>query len=199
LHRLLYHSCSSSTGRCIHFTYGRISKPIIFHRFNRPYFETLAQDALHRPDMANIQSYYARSPFSGLWILEYDDAFVGLIALDASLDSESDQSISLEKKIDLKKGTSRIATIRHLYVEDQYRGIGIQRDLLDHALKHTFSSNSPVRTIKASDSPLVPYVRVCLRSAGFQLQKNTETVGLFAWKLGQRILEREEWEKAVKL
>jgi hypothetical protein len=165
---------------------------------NRPFFEKLAQDALRRPDILNIQSYYARSPFSGLWILEYGETFVGLIALDASLDSESDDLVTSETKSNFKKGTSRTATIRHFYVEEQFRGIGMQKDLLDHAVRHAFSSNSTVRTIKAADSPLAPYVRVCLRSAGFQLQKHTETVGVFAWKLGQRILERDDWKKAGK-
>jgi len=175
--------------------------PIMFlvDWLNRPFFERMTQDTLHRMDLVNMQSYYMRSPFSGLWILEYGEVFVGLIALDASSDSESNDlvsSLDSGKKVEYKKGTSRIATIRHFYVEEQFRGIGMQKDLLDHALRHTFSSISPVRTIKAADSPLVPYVKECLRSAGFQLQKHTDKVGLFAWKLGQRILERDDWEKA---
>jgi GNAT superfamily N-acetyltransferase len=133
-----------------------------------------------------------------MWILEFGDAFVGLVALDASLDSESSDLISSEKKNNIKKGTSRIATIRHFYVEEPYRGVGIQKELLDHAVRHAFNSDSTVRTIKAADSPLVPYVRACLRSAGFQLQKHTGKVGVLAWKLGQRTLERENWEKAGK-
>jgi ribosomal protein S18 acetylase RimI-like enzyme len=180
--------------------FGSTAVPVMFliDWLNRPFFEKLAQDALRRPDILNIQSYYARSPFSGLWILEYGETFVGLIALDASLDSESDDLVTSETKSNFKKGTSRTATIRHFYVEEQFRGIGMQKDLLDHAVRHAFSSNSTVRTIKAADSPLAPYVRVCLRSAGFQLQKHTETVGVFAWKLGQRILERDDWKKAGK-
>lgn len=153
---------------------------------------------LIQPDIASISTYYARSPFSGLWLLEYGESFVGLIALDASLDSESTEPISADTKSKPKKRTSPVAVIRHFYVEDEYRGIGMQQDLLDHALRRAFSVDSPVRTIKAVDSPLVPYVRDCLRSAGFQLQKHTDKVGVFAWKLGQRILERDDWEKASK-
>lgn len=165
---------------------------------NRPFFEKLTQDTLHRPDIVEIQTYYTRSPFSGLWILEYGETFVGLIALDASFDSESDKAVSPDKKFQNKKGTAHTAVIRHFHVEEQFRGIAIQKDLLDHAVRHVFSPNSPVHTIKAADSPLIPYVRVCLRTAGFQLQKHTETVGVFSWKLGQRILERDDWEKAGK-
>ena len=169
-----------------------------FCRLNRPYFETLTQEALRRPDIVDIKSYYSRSPSSGLWILDYGTTFVGFIALDASLDAESNDPVSSEKKVNKKKGTSRIAVIRHFYVEEQYRGIGIEKDLLDYAVRHAFSSDSTVRTIKAADSPLAPHVRECLRSGGFQLQKHTKTVGMMGWKLGERILERSEWEKADK-
>jgi GNAT superfamily N-acetyltransferase len=145
--------------------------------------------------MVNIKSHYSRSAFSGFWILEYGEIFIGLIALDASLDAESNDLIASDKKFNTKKGTSRTAVIRHFHVEEQYRGIGMQKDLLDHAIQHAFSSDSTVRTIKAAESSLVPYVKECLRSAGFHLQKYTDTVGVLAWKLGERILERDDWEK----
>jgi GNAT superfamily N-acetyltransferase len=169
-----------------------------FRRLNRPYFETLTQEALRRPDIVDIKSYYSRSPSSGFWILEYGTTFVGFIALDASLDAESNDPVTSEKQVSKKKGTSRIAVIRHFYVEEQYRGIGIEKDLLDYAVRHAFSSDSTLRTIKAVDSPLVQHVRECLRSGGFQLQKHTKTVGMMGWKLGERVLERSEWEKADK-
>jgi len=180
--------------------FGSVAAPIMFviDWMNRPFFEQITQDVLHRLDLLNIQSFYTRSPFSGLWILEYRDSFVGLIALDASLDSESNDLVTSDKKMSNKKGTSHIATIRHFYVEEEFRGIGIQKDLLDHAVRRAFSSDSTVRTIKASDSPLIPYVGACLRSAGFQLQNHTEKVGVLAWQLGERTLERNDWDKAAK-
>lgn len=168
-------------------------------RLNRPFFEKLASDTLLRPDIPDIRSYYKRSPASGFWILEYGANFVGLIALDASIDSESDRLASKETIAKAKKkGTSRIAKIRHFYVEEPYRVAGIQKDLLDHAVRHAFTSSSAVEVIKAADSPLLTYIRECLRSAGFQLQKHTDKVGVFGWKLGERTLEKADWEKAAK-
>lgn len=169
---------------------------MIIFRLNRPYFETLTQDTLRRPDVVDIKSYYSRSPASGFYILEYGDRFVGLVALDASLDSECIEPA--KGKVSTKKGTSRVASIRHLYVEDPFRGIDMQKDLLQHAVQHALRASSAIQSIKAADSPLIPYVRDCLRSAGFQLQKHTQKVGVFGWNLGERILERGDWEKAPK-
>jgi len=180
---------------------GSMAVPIMFlvDWLNRPFFEKLASDALKRPDIPDIRSYYNRSPASGFWILEYGERFVGLIALDASIDSEFNSPVSKEiMDKTKKKGTSRIATIRHFYVEEPYRVIGIQKDLLDHAVHHAFTSGSIVQVIKAADSPLVSYIRECLRSAGFQLQKHTDKVGVLGWKLGERILEKADWEKTAK-
>jgi hypothetical protein len=149
---------------------------------NRPYFEKLTQKALRQPDIRDPKAYYSRSPPSGFWILEYGVRFVGIIALDASLDSTSDEP-------------APTATIRHFFVEDEYRSSNIQADLLSYAVGHAFQSDNIVQQIKASDSPLAPYARVALRSSGFQLEEYTDKVGVFGWKLGVRILKRVEWEK----
>ncbi|KAJ7487658.1 hypothetical protein B0H11DRAFT_2014324 [Mycena galericulata] len=158
--------------------------PLLFAMdwINRPYFEKLTQNVLRAPDMRDILGHYSRSPASGFWILEFDGHFVGLIALDASIDDASN--------------TSHIATIRHFYVQEPYPASGIQNDLLSHAVNHCFNSEgSLVQEIKAGDSPLVPYARKALQQAGFILQKNTEAVGVFRWKLGIRSLQRDVWEK----
>ncbi|KAF7347786.1 hypothetical protein MVEN_01536100 [Mycena venus] len=56
---------------------------------NRPYFENLTQDALRAPDMrGNIKEHYEKSPASGFFIVEYDEKFVGLIAIDASIEND---------------------------------------------------------------------------------------------------------------
>ena len=48
---------------------------------------------LRRPDLADIGKYYSlRSPASGFFILEYGDKFVGFIAVDASIDSTSEET-----------------------------------------------------------------------------------------------------------
>ncbi|KAF8216176.1 hypothetical protein K438DRAFT_1800192 [Mycena galopus ATCC 62051] len=123
---------------------------IIYHPAHAEpaYFESLTQNALRAPDMrGNIKDHYARSPASGFWIVEYNDKFVGLIAIDASDDS------------------TPMTTLR-----EPYPAAGIQDDLLSHALTRCFNANSTVQQIKATDSPLAPYTRKSLREAGFLLE-----------------------------
>ncbi|KAJ7786376.1 hypothetical protein B0H16DRAFT_1490238, partial [Mycena metata] len=149
---------------------------------NRPYFEKLTQDALRAPDMKqNIVSYYSRSPASGFWIVDYDEGFVGLVAIDASTNP-------------LDPTTSPTAVIRHFFVQDPYPASGIQDDLLSHAIHHCFNADSGiVQRIEADDSPLVRYVQTSLKEAGFVLERHTQTVGAFRWKLGLRSLRRDVW------
>lgn len=162
---------------------------------NRPFFEEATQQLLKQPDMRDIPAHYSRSPASGFWILEFGDRFIGAIAIDASPGSsrkDKPNKNSKEKEI-----TSPVAILRHLYVDEPYRAIGMQKDLIDHAVKHTFTSSTAVQSITAADSPLIRYVRLGLREAGFELQKNTKTVGILGWKLGERVLERAAWEKSI--
>jgi GNAT superfamily N-acetyltransferase len=166
---------------------------------NRPFFEKHLQDALQKADVLDVSEYYSRSVSSGFWILEYGDRFVGLIALDASLDSTDDEPISVEKlaarKRSKSKATSPTATIRHFFIDEPFRTSGIQNDLLAHAVQHAFDSDPALQQIRAQDSPLIPYARTALREAGFQLTRHTEKVGVFGWKLGMRVLESRDWKK----
>ncbi|KDQ63702.1 hypothetical protein JAAARDRAFT_53888 [Jaapia argillacea MUCL 33604] len=176
--------------------------------FNRPHFEKLVQDALSGPDIANVLDYYARSPASGFWILEYGDKFVGLIGVDVSKDSTSDISLldpvsggkggkKKDIKVFMSKGTSEVATIRHFVIDELYRPALIQDDLLVHAIKQTFGDKN-VKTIRAFDSPLEEYVSDCLRDHGFKVTKEVRTVGVFKWKLTESVLRRSDWEKGVE-
>ncbi|KAJ7619081.1 hypothetical protein DFH06DRAFT_1089396 [Mycena polygramma] len=164
--------------------------PIMFliDWINRPSFERLTQEALRAPDMkGDVVNHYSRSPASGFWILDYGEKFVGLIAIDASIEDASSQN---------QATTPETATIRHFYVQEPYPASGVQEDLLSHALNHCFTSKSTnIQQIKAPDSPLVPYARKALKEAGFILENNTETVGVFRWKLGMRTLRTDAWER----
>ncbi|KAJ6575174.1 hypothetical protein B0H19DRAFT_1127508 [Mycena capillaripes] len=173
-------------------SFASVYVPIMFliDWIHRPYFERLTQDALRASDMkGDVKKHYSRSPASGFWILEFGDKFVGLIAVDASTED-------LDTSNTNPKATSETATIRHFYVQEPYPAAGIQTDLLSHALEHCFNSKpAAVQQIKAGESPLVPYARKALREAGFVLERNTGTVGVFRWKLGVRTLQRDAWEK----
>lgn len=116
--------------------------------------------------------------------------FVGLIAIDANKPSRKDSKAS---KTEEKQ--PKTALVRHFYVEESFRPSNIQDDLLKHAVDHAFNSDPKLERIEAADSPLVPYLRPCLRSAGFELDHHTKKVGIFKWALGVRYLERGKWAK----
>lgn len=168
--------------------------------FNRPHFEDASLDLLRRPDVADIANYYRRSPSSGFFILEYAGNFVGLIAIDASKDSQSQDTLmdkgkpssSLKSK---PKGTSSVATIRHFYIEEPYRKAGIQKDLLAHAIQHAFKADNAVKEIKVTTSSLILYAQKCIHDAGFVLEKPIGKFGVYGWKSDLLVLRRAHWEK----
>ena len=156
------------------------------NRINRPYFEDQAQEVLRGSDLRDISAHYSRDPGSGFWVFEHGDQIIGLIAVDASKETDDDKSSA-------SKSEEKTATIRHFYVDEAYRVAKIQGDLLEHAVKHAFS-NPKVQRIEAFDSPLVPYIRACLRNAGFKFDRNSKTIGLLRWSLSVRCLNRDEWK-----
>ncbi|KAI0669948.1 hypothetical protein C8Q78DRAFT_1154555 [Trametes maxima] len=170
---------------------------------NRWGFEDRSAHVLRRPDLIDIPAYYSRSPSSGFWILEYGDRFVGMIALDASLDAEADAQVELGTikkdrtgQVKMSKGTAKIATIRHFYVDEPYRLVGMQDDLLEHALEHAFSADTKLEGVRAAESPLRRYIGDALRKHGFELEKKTERVGALRWQDSLRILNRSRWSRS---
>ena len=159
------------------------------------------QNALHSVDLADSEAYYSRSPASGLWILEYNERFVGLIAVDASSDSAStDIPFSpndKDKKKLSSKGTSSLATIRHFYVEEPYRTTLVQDDLLKCALKYAFQEKT-VERVRAMNAELTPYIGKSLQRHEFSNKSLVETVGVFGWGVWEAALDRETWQKAQK-
>jgi N-acetylglutamate synthase-like GNAT family acetyltransferase len=130
--------------------------------------------------MIDITAHYSRQSSSALWILEFNGRIIALVALD----SEGHSS----------------ALVRHFYIDEQYIRSHVQDDLLSHALKHAFESNPELEQITAPDSPLTPHLGDSLRAMGFQLDENatSETIGVFRWKLGMRVLHRGVWKSAHK-
>ncbi|KAF9015198.1 hypothetical protein BDQ17DRAFT_1385982 [Cyathus striatus] len=154
---------------------------------NRPYFEQHVQTVLRQPDIQNIAKYYSPSA-SGFWILEYGDKFVGLIALDSSSKDANDKSAS----------NTRSAVIRHFYVDEAFRHIRIQEDLLLHAVKHGFNSDSEIKSIRAPASSLAKYALDALCKFGFVFESDDANVGLFNWKLSTYVLDKKNWEKRIQ-
>ena len=139
--------------------------------------------------MRNISAHYSRDPGSGFWLFEHGDQVIGLIAIDASNKPDDD-----DDKSSARKSKGKTATIRHFYVDEPYRVANVQEDLLEHAVKQAFS-DPKVQRIEVIDSPLVPYLRACLRNAGFQPGHNTKKIGLLRWNLSIRYLNRDEWKE----
>ncbi|KAJ3985655.1 hypothetical protein F5890DRAFT_1508703 [Lentinula detonsa] len=172
--------------------FGSAAVPVILFSDwnNRWYFDDLSQHVLRGPDMINLQEYYSKSPASGLWILEFAGRLVGIIALDASPFD----------KINSNQKVHDTAILRHIYVDEQYRPTGIQKDLINYALQNAFTtSNSAVTQVKASSSPLRDYVRKALDETGFKYEGVSENIGLFRWKMSNRVLTKDEWKKKITL
>ena len=150
-------------------------------RINRPYFEDLTQEVIRHADVLNVQRYYSKPAASGFWLLEYGAEFVGLIAVDASVQQQ--------------KNAPKTALIRHFYVEEAYRRSNIQDDLLAHAINHAFNSDPKLERIEALESPLISYSRKSLRSAGFEPGATVRQVGIFKWNIRSCYLDRKRWSK----
>lgn len=169
-------------------------------RLNRWGFEDRSAHVLRRPDLVDIQRYYSRSPASGFWVLQYGDRVIGHIALDASLDADSDEAVAektLKKdeagKVVMPKGTSKIATIRHFYVDEEYRPAGMASDLLQFALRHAFASDTKPEAVRGTDSPLQLYISDALRTHGFKLERKAESFGALRWQNSIRVLQKSQW------
>jgi len=130
--------------------------------------------------MRDPASYYSQSPASGFWIFEYDNKFIGFIALDANEAKKTQKGV-----------------IRHFYVEEAYRETKIQEDLLNHALTNAFENSPFLESIEAVDAlGLTPYLNECYRQAGFRLGTEYESVGFWGWWRYYRIiLQKKDWKK----
>lgn len=175
-------------------------------RKNRPYFDAKSVQVLSCPDVVDVESYYARSPASGLWLLDFGINFVGLIALDASVDAQSVETVlqggrqndhaghRQRQRKKGEKGTGKIATIRHLYVYESYRKADAQRDLIQYGVDHAFKANDTVEVIRATPSPYSKYIGQALRAEGFVMISHGERVGLLGWKSVTYEITRETWK-----
>jgi len=180
--------------------------PIVFLMdwFNRPYFEDLTQKVLLRPDVNAVGLYYTRSAASGFWFLHYGKKMVGLIAIDASVDSLSDEPVTSKPvkealKLIKAKGTAHVATIRHFYIDELYRKTGIQEDLLTHAVEQAFKNGKAVETIRITVYPWASYLNGALKQAGFEfVEKGAEKFSVLGWRSSTYELSREAWETKRK-
>jgi hypothetical protein len=169
------------------------------NRKNRPFVEETAEKVLRRMDLLNIQIHYARSPASGFWLLELGDRIIGLIAVDASRDAANDAPVTQQAKEQLKAnikktGTSDVATIRHFFAEEAFRGVNVEDDLLQFAVESTFNGDRAVNSIRMLATPLRPGILNSLRRNKFVKGDRVESGGIQSWEIYWYTLERSQWE-----
>lgn len=154
---------------------------------------------MKRPDIVDRQTYYSRSPASGIWIFEYGKKFVGIVAVDASNDSLSLKTVDQgtetpsNRAAKYSKGTASVASIRHLYIDEQYRPASAENDLIKFAVKHTFEASPTVESIRITPSPLYKYLSPALKAEGFVVIERGAKVGVFRWTTLTYELTRERW------
>lgn len=191
-------------------------------RYQREEFEIDTRRALEGPDITKLDAYFGRSPASGFWLLDFNKKFVGLIAVDASINSLVEYELPSKKKEkesstaqdspgsnkkDKKEkdnkttsgtsaGTSTVAQIRHFYVEDAYRRTNVQFDLLLFATRHAFTTAKSLERIRCKASPLNSYVVEALKELGFEAVENGKKIGIFGWQEKVYEVRRERWEEA---
>ena len=152
--------------------------------------------------MVDIPAYYARSPASGFFILQYGEKIIGLVAIDASTDATTDKPIIKDAKFTAEeskqllhgKGTSRVATIRHFFTEEAYRSTGIEEDLLRHAVGCAFK-DAAVMTVRMAVSPFKRTLLQELNKLGFTFGDSDGKLGPFGWQWQWYTLSRSRWEK----
>jgi hypothetical protein len=172
-------------------------------RKNRPSIEDTAEKVLRRIDLLDIKTHYARSAASGFWILEHADKLIGLIAIDASLDAANDEVATKETGERLKtrlgkRGTSRVATIRHFFAEEVYRNVNIEDDMVRFAVKSTFDADKTVNSIRMLGMPLRPAIIDSLRRNKFSRGDRVGVIGIQGWEVCWYTLERAKWEAVAK-
>ncbi|VDB99678.1 unnamed protein product [Peniophora sp. CBMAI 1063] len=172
-----------------------------FDWLHRPSVESRAERTLRNVDMVDIPAYYARSPSSGFFILQYGDKLIGLVGIDASTNAIIDKPVAKDAKFTVEestqllhgKGTSKVATIRHFFTEEAYRSTGIEEDLLRHATGCAFKDKT-VQTLRISVSPFKRTLLEELGKAGFVSGEPDGKLGPFGWQWQWYTLSRSRWE-----
>ena len=113
---------------------------------------------------------------------------------DAPLDTAKPLSTQERTRLLQGKGTSSVATIRHIFSEEVYRGSGIEDDLLTFAIRTAFEGDRKVQTVRMVATPLVPTVQKALARLHFSAGEKDGSIGLFGWEYRWYTLERSRWE-----
>jgi len=174
-------------------SFGCFAVPLLFavDWYNRPYFEKLLHDTLRQTDLVDIPSYYSSASGvpSAFWVLEKEGKIIGLIAVDGSINAEQLHVPTLADlgPVSGKANAKNAKTpnsinslfIRHFWVDEQYRQVLIQDDLLRHAITHSRSSD-----LQSWASPLETYKMKSLVQAGFQEDAvvKAATFGVLRWR-----------------
>ena len=96
------------------------------------------------------------------------------------------------------KGTAKVATIRHFFIEEAYRPAKPEDDLLQFTVRKAFEGDKTVESVRALSGRLSPTVEESLRRNGFFPGEKEGTLGWFKWEKRWYTLTREAWEAQDK-
>ncbi len=113
----------------------------------------------------------SKDPFDRIWIKEVDGQRAASIAVSRTEDDA--------------------AFINFVLVLDEFRGMGIARELMNHVISHV--RDAGIRTIRLETYTCLEHARTLYRKLGFgiaSIEKNCQRFGL--------TLEQEYWELQLK-
>ncbi|KIJ51373.1 hypothetical protein M422DRAFT_203530 [Sphaerobolus stellatus SS14] len=177
---------------------------IFFEWFHRPVFEEPLQKALREEDIRDLIGYYSRSPASGFYVLEHKEKVIGIVGLDANAKLDADAKPSKSKST-ATSATASTALIRHFFLEEQYRGAGVQADLLEYAVAQAFMAKISPQRIRILVHDLEPYKREALKSTHFHPVKDWDpkdgpkewTSGIYGWNYRWHEVTKDEWKPTI--
>lgn len=149
--------------------------------------------------MRRIQHHYSLSPSSGLWIFEYDQDLLGMLALDASTPRPISNSTNQSAQKTPEKtntNTSERAIIRHFYINEKYRSVSLQDDLLEFAIEHAFEGSDKVKFVEMTPPVLSSYINKALIWFDFAVEPGEgREMGILGWTSMKFVLSRGDWEE----
>jgi len=154
------------------------------------------QKALRGEDMADLVAYYSRSPASGFYVLDYNGKALGLIGLDANVPAQAGSKS--------KAKSTETALVRHFFIEEPYRGTGIEEDLLEYAVSRAFTSKTPPQRIQMLVNDLQPYRKTAAKAANFHpvtVWDNSKgpkewKAGIYQWQNTWLEINKDEWKSS---
>ncbi|EGG13000.1 uncharacterized protein MELLADRAFT_101362 [Melampsora larici-populina 98AG31] len=158
---------------------------VLLNWCHRRYFNSIMKEVISREDMKNPKSYYNGQTFQGkgigessIWVLDYDDRQIGVVAIEKSLDLVNEIKLKdgsnlknqEENKEDLKAKFDdfHLIRIRHLATSVPFRPAGIDLELLNFSVTKSFKEDLKTERIMINLIPILDQVQIeAIEAIGF--------------------------------